>query len=86
MREEVPGYYIKIHRSLTEPVLFAGVPRTFAILNGTFGAALVVGMQLYLAIPFFILSHVLAAWLCRKDKDIFEIFSRSIKYKDYYEV
>ena len=31
----VPGFEVALHRSLTEPILLAGAPRSFAILNGT---------------------------------------------------
>jgi type IV secretory pathway TrbD component len=31
----VEGYFAPVHRSLTEPILLAGAPRAFAILNGT---------------------------------------------------
>ena len=34
----LPGFEVALHRSLTEPILLAGSPRSFAILNGTFGA------------------------------------------------
>ena len=40
MQSELPeGYVIPVRRSLTEPILMGGVPRTAAILNGTLAAA-----------------------------------------------
>ena len=30
----IPGFEAPVHRALTEPVLLAGAPRTFAIVNG----------------------------------------------------
>ena len=41
MRPPTPaGYEVPLHRSLTEPVLIAGAPRSFTILNGTLAAAI----------------------------------------------
>ena len=45
----VPGFEVVLHRSLTEPILLAGAPRSFAILNGTLAAAIGLGLRLWLA-------------------------------------
>jgi len=37
----IEGYAIPLRRSLTEPILLGGAPRTAAILNGTLAAAFV---------------------------------------------
>lgn len=34
----VPGFEVPLHRSLTEPILMGGAPRTVAIANGTLAA------------------------------------------------
>jgi type IV secretory pathway TrbD component len=41
-----PGYEVALHRSLTEPILLAGAPRSFAILNGTLAASIGLGLRL----------------------------------------
>ena len=33
--EPIPGFYAPVRRSLTEPILLGGAPRSVAILNGT---------------------------------------------------
>ena len=43
-RLSVPGYEVVLHRSLTEPILLAGAPRSFAILNGTLAASIGLGL------------------------------------------
>ena len=43
----VEGYAIPLRRSLTEPILLGGAPRTAAILNGTLAAAFGLGLQLW---------------------------------------
>ncbi|EJG2200312.1 conjugal transfer protein TrbD, partial [Citrobacter freundii] len=32
---DLPGFEVPLHRSLTEPILLGGAPRTVAIANGT---------------------------------------------------
>jgi type IV secretion system protein TrbD len=78
------GYEIPIHRSLTEPILLGGVPRTIAILNGTFIAAMALGLHSIFAIPLGILLHLLAVSATRKDAQFFDCFRRHIKQKNYY--
>ena len=46
---ELEGYEVPLHRSLTEPILLGGAPRTVAIANGTLAAAIGIGLQLWLA-------------------------------------
>ncbi len=82
MSEE--GYRIVIHRSLTEPILMAGVPRGFCIMNWTLAAALILGLHIWFFIPVNALIHVLGAMLIKKDRDFFQILSRHLKYKKYY--
>jgi ribosome-binding ATPase YchF (GTP1/OBG family) len=36
---DLPGFEVPLHRSLTEPILLGGAPRTVAIANGTLAAA-----------------------------------------------
>lgn len=43
---DVPGFTVPVHRALTEPILLAGAPRAFAILNGTLAGAIGLGLQL----------------------------------------
>ena len=46
MNDEVPdGYAMPLRTSLTRPILLGGVPRAFAILNATIGAAIGFGLQ-----------------------------------------
>jgi len=78
------GYEIAIHRSLTETITLAGVPRTFAILNATFAAALVLGLQSWYILPVFILIHLGAVVLTKYDPQFFDAFKRLIKQKRYY--
>ena len=44
-----PGFEAPVHRALTEPVLLAGAPRAFAIVNGTLAAAIGLGLRLWIS-------------------------------------
>jgi type IV secretion system protein TrbD len=81
-----PGFLIKIHNSLTAPILSAGVPRQFMILNGTLVAAITFGMQSLYGIPISIVLHFGMALMTKKDPDFFQIVLRHIKQKSYYDV
>ncbi|MFD2237672.1 VirB3 family type IV secretion system protein [Aureimonas populi] len=48
MAAVVDGFEVPLHRSLTEPVLMGGAPRSVAILNGTLAAAIGIGLQLWI--------------------------------------
>ena len=77
------GYEIPLHRSLTEPILMAGAPRTAAIAIGTLAAAVGLGLQLW--IPGLVL------WVARSfrgrlhgprsDPDFMAVASRSTRHK-----
>ena len=45
---DLPGFEVPLHRSLTEPILLGGAPRTVAIANGTLAAAVGLGLQLWI--------------------------------------
>lgn len=81
-----PGYQVAIHNSLTSPILMAGAPRRFTILNGTIGAALGLGLHSFWAIPIVIVLQVVGVMLTKKDPYFFEVMRRHIKQKSYYHV
>ncbi|MBT1077212.1 VirB3 family type IV secretion system protein [Geobacter grbiciae] len=80
----VSGFEVPIHRSLTEQIMIAGVPRNVAILNGTFVAALGLGLHSFLAIPLGLILHLLAYAATKKDPQFFDVFKRHIRQKNYY--
>lgn len=81
-----PGYRISLHSSLTTPIMMAGVPRKFAILNGTVCAALVLGLRAVYILPVFLMIHVAAVFLAKKDPEFFEVVLRQLKQKKFYRV
>jgi len=60
---DLPGFEVPLHRSLTEPILLGGAPRTVAIANGTLAAAVGLGLQLWIpGVALWIVGHSLAVW------------------------
>ncbi|GAB5508192.1 MAG: VirB3 family type IV secretion system protein [Rhizobiaceae bacterium] len=80
----VEGYELPLHRSLTEPILMAGAPRTVAIVNGTLAAALGLGLQLWLAgIAVWIVGHSAAVYAARKDPAFMDVLIRHVRHKAF---
>jgi type IV secretion system protein TrbD len=78
----VPGFEVALHRALTEPILIAGAPRSFAILNGTLAAAVGLGLRVWLAgVVIWIFGHALAVWVTRKDPAFLTVLSRHARHK-----
>ena len=81
---EAEGYVIPVRRSLTEPILLGGVPRTAAILNGTIAAAIGLGLQLWvLGIIYYVAAHTLCVFLTARDPQFMDVLIRHIKHKSY---
>ncbi|HBL92135.1 MAG TPA: conjugal transfer protein [Hyphomonas sp.] len=78
----VEGYEIPLHRSLTEPILMAGAPRTAAIAIGTLAAAVGLGLQLWIpGLVLWISGHSAAVFMARSDPDFMSVASRSARHK-----
>jgi type IV secretion system protein TrbD len=78
----VPGYEVVLHRALTEPILIAGAPRSFAILNGTLAAAIGIGLRVWIAgVLIWLFGHGLAVWVTRKDPAFLTVLSRHARHK-----
>ncbi len=82
--DHIEGYVVPVHRSLTTPILLAGVPRELAIINGTFVAALGLGLHSWYAIPIGLFIHVVAVAATKKDDTFFPIFRRMMRLKAFY--
>jgi type IV secretion system protein VirB3 len=78
----VPGYEVALHRALTEQILIAGAPRSFAILNGTLAAAIGIGLRVWIAgALIWLIGHALAVWVTRKDPAFLTVLSRHARHK-----
>ncbi len=80
----IDGYAIPVRRSLTEPILLGGVPRTAAILNGTLAAAFGLGLQLWwLGLIYWAFSHTICVYLAKRDPKFMDVLARHIRHKGY---
>ena len=78
----LPGFEVPLHRSLTEPILLAGAPRSIAILNGTIAAALGLGLQMWLAgLLVWAVGHTLSVFAARRDPAFAPILIRHLRQK-----
>ncbi len=78
----VPGYEVALHRALTEPILLAGAPRSFAILNGTLAASIGLGLGCGSpALLIWLAGHAVAVWVTRKDPAFLTVLSRHARHK-----
>ena len=92
----VAGFRVAVHRSLTEPILLGGAPRSIAILNGTLAAALGLGLRfgspaspsgssrnspLWIAgLAFWIVAQFASVWAAKRDPQFVEVVRRHLRY------
>jgi type IV secretion system protein VirB3 len=80
----IPGFTAPVHRALTEPILLAGAPRAFAIVNGTLAAALGLGLRLWFAgLILWLVGHALSVWAARRDPHFVEVVRRHVRIPAY---
>lgn len=80
----IEGFEVPLHRSLTEPILLAGAPRSLAIVNGTIAAALGLGLRLWIAgIALWVLGHSLAVFAAKRDPEFAQVLARHLRQKGW---
>ncbi len=84
--EDVPEFYVApLRTSLTRPILMAGVPRGFAILNSTLCAAIAFGLQQPLiGAPLWMVLQASAAWAAARDPWFLETWPRHLAKPIYF--
>jgi type IV secretory pathway TrbD component len=76
------GFEVTLHRSLTEPILLGGAPRTFAIANGTLAAAVGLGLQMWLpGLALWVTGHLIGVWGARSDPQFVAALARHLKHR-----
>lgn len=87
MSDEPDGYRIPLRTSLSRPILMAGVPRTFAIVNAGVGAAIGLGLQQpMIGLPMWALLHACASWAAARDPWFLETWPRHLAKPYYFAV
>ena len=85
--ELAPGFVVPLHRSLTEPILLGGAPRSIAILNGTLAAALGLGLRLWLAgLVLWAIGHGVAMWAAKRDPLFVDVVRRHLRMPAHFTV
>jgi len=78
------GFEIPLRRSLTEPILLGGAPRSAAILIGTLAAALALGLRLWIpGLLVWVAGHTGAVMAAKADPDFMSVAVRSLRHKAY---
>ncbi len=73
------GFEVPIHRSLTEPMLVAGLPRGFALLLWTPGMVIILGLYQLWFLPIQVGLHLVFAALTKREPHLFEVFKRALR-------
>lgn len=81
------GYSAPLRTSLTRPILMGGVPRGFAIMNATIGAAVGLGLQQPLVgLPLWLVLQGAAAWAAARDPWFLDTWPRHLAKPVYFAV
>jgi type IV secretory pathway TrbD component len=73
------GFEVPLHRSLIEPMLLAGLPRTVALVLWTGVGAFAFGLHQIWVLPIGIVLHVAGAAATKSDPYIFDIVLLAVK-------
>ncbi len=80
----IPGYFVGVHRSLAEPILLGGAPRTLAIANGTLAGAIGLGLRLWLVgLVIWGIGHALSVWAAKRDPQFVDVARRHLRFPNY---
>ena len=84
MSSELQGYEVPIHRALTQPIYWMGVPRGLLFLEfiGALLGGLIFKTFMVVAIAFF--AHMLCRYLGTQDPDFLGVFMGASWHKIYY--
>ncbi|MCE2475698.1 MAG: VirB3 family type IV secretion system protein [Alphaproteobacteria bacterium] len=79
------GFEVPLHRALTEPILLAGVPRSLAILNGTFAAAVGLGLQQWVAgLMLWLILQAIGVFCARHDPQFMDVLARHLRHRNFH--
>ena len=73
MSQDVPGFEVSVHRSLTEPLLVAGVPGRIAVCLGMAAGILVGAWHFYTLLPVLLIAYLAAVAVSKRDPHAFDI-------------
>lgn len=86
MTDRPEGFEVALHRSLTEPILLAGAPRSIAIFNATLAAAIGLGLQMWISgLVILLVGHTLAVFAAKRDPHFADVLMRHLRQKGQFE-
>ena len=81
----IEGFEVPVHRSLVEPILLGGAPRSLAILNGTIAAALGLGLRQWIAgLILWALGHSVAVLAAKRDPSFAPVLLRHLRLPPHF--
>jgi type IV secretion system protein TrbD len=79
--DTIAGFHAPVHRSLSDPILLGGAPRTVAIANGTLAAAIALGLRLWIpGLLLWAVGHTAAVWAAKRDAQFVDVVRRHLRY------
>jgi len=73
-----PGLEVPIHRSLTQPIMVAGLPRNLGLLLWTTTSAFAFGLHQIWVLPISLALHGVFAAMARRDPHFFDVILRAV--------
>ncbi len=73
------GLEVPLHRSIVEPMLLAGLPRTVALVLWTVVGALAFGLRQLWVLPVGIVLHLVCAAVTKADVHFFDIVGMALR-------
>ena len=78
MEPDTPGLEVPLHRSLTQPILLAGLPRSLELLLWTTTGAFTLGLHQIWVLPIAVVLHGVFAAMARRDPYFFDVITRAV--------
>jgi type IV secretion system protein VirB3 len=72
------GLEIPLHRSLTQPILFVGLPRNLGLLLWTSTSAFALGLHQLWVLPLAVGLHLVFSSMTRRDPSFFDVLVRAV--------
>ncbi len=69
---------VPLHRSLTQPIMVAGLPRNLGLLLWTATAAFALGLHQLWVLPVALLLHAVFAAMAKRDPHFFDVIVRAV--------
>jgi len=83
----MPGFEAPVRQALTAPILLAGAPRAYVILNWTLAATIAFAFTgvWYVGLVVGVLGQIAGTFLARRDADIMDVLKRAMKIRGWLE-